>query len=144
MNGQALCAGITRSYQYLLYRAGIVSFCVTGTADSWLDAVPPGPHAWNLLRIDGAWYYADLTNAMALVATGNSRGFLKDEQAILVHCSFVNIKDPADPSDDANENPPLPATGTALVAADAGGVASGTRALKRVYECLARSTELAP
>ena len=145
LDGRAVCAGITRSFQYLLYRVGIVSFCVTGMADSGLSGVPPGPHAWNLLRVDGGWYYADLTNAMPRVAAGDASGFLQDETAILAHCQFEDVRNIDDPSDDVNENPPLPATGAPAAAppapaeaVEADDVHLDMAPVKRIYGRLQR------
>lgn len=50
----AVCDGYAKAFQYLLYRAGIQSHIVSGTAAG-------GGHAWNLVRIDGRYYYADIT-----------------------------------------------------------------------------------
>ena len=47
---KAVCDGYAKAYQYLLYKVGILSHMATG----------PG-HAWNLVRLDGKWYYTDLT-----------------------------------------------------------------------------------
>lgn len=53
VEGVAVCEGYAEAFQYLLHRAGIWSFIVTGNAG--------GPHAWNMVRIDGAYYHVDLT-----------------------------------------------------------------------------------
>ena len=50
LDGRAVCEGYARAFQYLLYKAGIQSMVVSG-----------GGHAWNLVRIDGEYYYTDLT-----------------------------------------------------------------------------------
>ena len=52
--GSAVCDGYSKAYQYLLYKVGIPSHLVTGTANG-------GGHAWNLVCLDGKWYYTDLT-----------------------------------------------------------------------------------
>lgn len=54
VDGQAVCAGYAHAFQYLLMRAGIESYYVTGTGNG-------GNHAWNLVKIDGQWYFADIT-----------------------------------------------------------------------------------
>lgn len=51
---KAVCDGYSKAFQYLLYRAGIQSHIVSGTAAG-------GGHAWNLVRIDGKYYYTDIT-----------------------------------------------------------------------------------
>lgn len=53
VEGNAVCDGYTRAYQYLLYKVGILSHIATGTANG-------GGHAWNAVRLDGEWYYTDI------------------------------------------------------------------------------------
>lgn len=54
LKGTAVCAGYVRGYQLLLQRVGIPSFCVTGFSKDQA-------HAWNLVQLDGEWYYTDVT-----------------------------------------------------------------------------------
>lgn len=51
---RSVCAGYTRAYQYLLNEAGIFSTYVTGNVAS-------GPHAWNLVELDGEYGWIDVT-----------------------------------------------------------------------------------
>ncbi len=53
VNGLAVCDGYTKAYQLLLRKAGISSHEVTGDAG--------GGHAWNLVKLDGEYYYTDVT-----------------------------------------------------------------------------------
>ena len=53
VEGEAVCEGYARAFQYALDTVGIQAQTVTGTAG--------GGHAWNLVRIDGNYYYIDLT-----------------------------------------------------------------------------------
>lgn len=53
VDGKAVCAGYAFAFQYLLMRAGIQCAYVTGYSGE--------SHAWNLVKIDGAWYYTDPT-----------------------------------------------------------------------------------
>lgn len=60
VEGKAVCEGYAEAFQYLLQRAGIQSFIVTGSSLS------PGtnsyaPHAWNIVRIDNDYYHTDST-----------------------------------------------------------------------------------
>ena len=60
MEGKAVCEGYAEAFQYLLQKAGIQSFIITGSS------VNPGTgesegHAWNAVRIDGRYYHVDLT-----------------------------------------------------------------------------------
>ncbi len=54
VKSSAVCDGYSRAYQYLLYKVGILSHVATGVANG-------GGHAWNLVKLDGKWYYTDLT-----------------------------------------------------------------------------------
>lgn len=58
VNGLAVCDGYAELYQYLLYLNGIQSYRVTGVADSGNKTEN---HAWNLVRIDGQYYFSDPT-----------------------------------------------------------------------------------
>lgn len=54
---QCVCAGYTRAAQYLLNRMGIPCIFVSGkTLENGIS------HSWNVVEIDGAYYYMDATN----------------------------------------------------------------------------------
>lgn len=59
LNGETVCQGYACATQYLLKLLGIQSAIVTGKADG-------ESHAWNLVQMDGDYYYVDTT-------WGNSR-----------------------------------------------------------------------
>lgn len=59
LNRATVCQGYACATQYLLRQLGIQSAIVSGIANG-------EPHAWNLVRLDGAYYYMDTT-------WGNSR-----------------------------------------------------------------------
>ena len=54
VEGRALCEGYAKAYQYLLHKAGIEAEFVTGKAGGI-------SHAWLLVKIDGEYYYSDVT-----------------------------------------------------------------------------------
>lgn len=54
LNWQSVCTGYAKAMQILLERMGIFCTCVRGTANG-------GYHAWNLVQIDGEYYYIDAT-----------------------------------------------------------------------------------
>lgn len=55
LNNRSVCAGYSKALQYVLKDIGIFSNYVTG------NAVGRGPHAWNLVQMDGEYYYVDAT-----------------------------------------------------------------------------------
>lgn len=60
VEGKAVCNGYTRAYQHLLTKAGIEAWYVPGTSVSPTTGESVG-HAWNLVKLDGQWYYTDVT-----------------------------------------------------------------------------------
>lgn len=60
VSGKAVCDGYSRAFLYLCRCAGISATVVTGVSKSPTDGSSE-PHAWNLVKIDGAYYYVDVT-----------------------------------------------------------------------------------
>lgn len=54
VEGVAVCEGYAEAYQVLLEKVGIMSYVVRGWGGG-------ERHAWNLVRLDGKFYYTDLT-----------------------------------------------------------------------------------
>lgn len=90
INQKAICAGISRSLQYLLYQIGIPCYTVDGHLNG-------ESHTWNLLQIDGQWYQADLTKDLDAIKNNALNCFLWDDTMLIDH----NI--------DMDENPSIPA-----------------------------------
>ena len=60
IEGEAVCNGYARAYQHLLEEVGIEVWYVNG------DSYMPGSttlisHAWNIVKLNGEWYYTDVT-----------------------------------------------------------------------------------
>ena len=53
VNGETVCAGYARSFQYIMIELGIPTYYVVGTAN--------GPHAWNIVTLEDGYYNVDLT-----------------------------------------------------------------------------------
>lgn len=52
-----MCAGYARSVQYFLERLGIPCIYVEGSTKGSTEG-----HAWNIVLLDGQYYYVDATN----------------------------------------------------------------------------------
>ena len=53
-----VCEGYARTYQLALNLLGIDNYFVTGVGGTGRDS---GGHAWNLVNVDGGWYWVDPT-----------------------------------------------------------------------------------
>ena len=60
INGYSVCAGYSAAYQYLLRKAGVFCASVIGTVPAAVEGESYN-HQWNLLRLDGEYYYSDIT-----------------------------------------------------------------------------------
>ncbi len=73
-----VCQGYAEATQYLLQLLGIQSIVVTGTANG-------ESHAWNMLRLDGDYYYMDTT-------WGNSSySYESGEEGRFVNYDYLNV-----------------------------------------------------
>lgn len=64
--GKGSCEAYSAAMCVLLEIAGIPSRIVTGSAAG-------GPHAWNLVRLNGAWYHVDATWDDPVIAAGHTQ-----------------------------------------------------------------------
>ena len=76
---RSVCAGFAHAAQDLLQDLGVQCVYLTGTANS-------EPHAWNMVRIDGEYYYMDVTwgNPSYINASGSG-------EPDYIDYSFLNI-----------------------------------------------------
>ena len=57
MKGNAVCAGFAKASQVIFQNIGIESYTITGNLDE-------GRHMWNIVKVDGKYYYYDSTVAV--------------------------------------------------------------------------------
>lgn len=60
LDGKAVCEGYARAMQYLLQKCGVECAEAAGYIIKE-NGEKSGAHAWNILKIDGAYYYLDTT-----------------------------------------------------------------------------------
>jgi hypothetical protein len=68
LDGEAICTGYAKAYDYLLSMAGIDAITVSGTAES--DGKAEG-HAWTAQRVNGKIYFTDTTWGDGFEKDGN-------------------------------------------------------------------------
>ena len=61
VNQESICAGFSKAAQLLLSRLGIFATYVVGEAYVPGVSTEPIPHAWNLVRVYGEYYFLDVT-----------------------------------------------------------------------------------
>lgn len=62
---KSVCAGYARSLQYLCSKVNIPCTYITGISNEYSGRTDffEGRHAWNMIKLNGVYYYTDSTNA---------------------------------------------------------------------------------
>ncbi len=60
VEGEAVCSGYAKAYDYLLRKAGMDAWSISGESVNPTTLKKEG-HRWNMVKIDGVWYYTDVT-----------------------------------------------------------------------------------
>ncbi len=68
VNGKSVCAGYSRAFQYIMQQIGIPCYFCSGYANN-------NYHAWNIVKIGGTYYNADLSWDDSLGEATNTYSF---------------------------------------------------------------------
>lgn len=79
VEGKAKCDGYTKAYLYIMQKCGVEAGYICGEGKGDL-------HAWNIVKIDGDWYYVDCTWGDPVIESDNAE-LLKDN----VDYSYLHV-----------------------------------------------------
>lgn len=108
LQGKSVCAGYAKAVQYLLHEIGIPCTYISGSAIPFTsENGNPEPHAWNIVEINGQYYYIDATWGDPVLYEGQKKkeieyGYLCSEPQNFEqsHFSEPPVKMPACTSED--------------------------------------------
>lgn len=85
LNGRSVCQGYAKAMQYLLQKMGMEALLVTGN-------VRDGDgHAWNLVSVNGNWYYLDATWGDAYYLLGGDSPELAAQRSSAVNYDYLCV-----------------------------------------------------
>ena len=74
LNHKSVCCGYSKAFQYLLLKLNVPSTYVEGRV-AWEDTEL---HAWNMVRMNGKWYYMDVTAGDGQIGDGFSTSEMRE------------------------------------------------------------------
>lgn len=84
LDGRSVCQGYAKALQYLANKAGITCSLVLG------NVIGGEGHAWNLVSVNGAWYYLDATWGDAYYLFG-SQGQTEKKQTSVINYDYLCV-----------------------------------------------------
>lgn len=84
IGGKSVCQGYAKALQYLADKAGMRCSLVLG------NVIGGEAHAWNLISVNGAWYYLDATWGDAFYLFGNQEQIVK-KQSFVINYDYMCV-----------------------------------------------------
>lgn len=85
LNGRSVCQGYAKALQYLLQKVDIESVLVLGKVTGGEG------HAWNLVSVNGEWYYLDATWGDAFYLFGDSQDAVSSAEIGLINYDYLCV-----------------------------------------------------